>query len=38
MNVLFADGHVASLSPDINPTTVWWPLLTPAAGDVPDSF
>jgi hypothetical protein len=21
----------------INPTTVWWPLLTPRAGDIPDT-
>ncbi|MCE9564551.1 MAG: DUF1559 domain-containing protein [Planctomycetes bacterium] len=38
MNTLFADGHIESLTGNINPTTVWWRLLTPAAGDIPDSY
>jgi len=38
MNVLFGDGNVRSLSSNIDPTLVWWPLLTPDAGDIPGSF
>ncbi len=33
MNICLADGSVRSLTGDVNPTTVWWPLLTPNAGD-----
>ena len=38
MQVLFTDGSVRSLSPGIDPNTVWWPLLTPAAGDIPGPY
>ncbi len=38
MNVLFADGSVRSLAGSVNPTTVWWALLTPSGGEVPDSY
>jgi prepilin-type processing-associated H-X9-DG protein len=38
MNVAFADGHVGSLSGSVSPTAVWWPLLTPAAGDIPADY
>ncbi|MFO0804022.1 MAG: DUF1559 domain-containing protein [Gemmataceae bacterium] len=35
MNVAFADGSVRSLSPSIDPSRTWWPLVTPASGDIP---
>jgi prepilin-type processing-associated H-X9-DG protein len=38
MNVLFADGSVHTLAGSVNPTTVWWALLTPGGGEVPDSY
>jgi prepilin-type processing-associated H-X9-DG protein len=38
MNVVFADGSVRGLSASIDPVAVWWPLLTPDAGDVPGPF
>src|SRR5262249_15636869 len=33
MNVCFGDGSVRSIAGSVNPTTVWWPLLTPAGGE-----
>jgi len=38
MNVVMFDGSVRSLSGQVDPNLVWWPLLTPDAGDVPGSF
>jgi prepilin-type N-terminal cleavage/methylation domain-containing protein/prepilin-type processing-associated H-X9-DG protein len=38
MNVAFADGSVRSLAGSVSPTAVWWPLLTPAAGDVAGDY
>ena len=38
MNVGFADGSVRSLAGSVAPKTVWWPLLTPAAGDIPTDY
>jgi prepilin-type N-terminal cleavage/methylation domain-containing protein len=38
MQALFADASVRSLSANIDPNTVWWPLLTPAAGDEPAPY
>ena len=38
MNVCFGDGSVRSLAGSVNPTTVWWPLLTPAGGEVLPNF
>jgi prepilin-type N-terminal cleavage/methylation domain-containing protein len=38
MNVCFADGGVRSLAGSIDPNNVWWPLLTPAAGDLPGPY
>lgn len=34
MNVCFADGSVRTLAAAIDPNKVWWPLLTPAGGEV----
>jgi hypothetical protein len=33
MQVLMGDGTVKSLTGDVDPTGVWWPLLTPASAD-----
>ena len=38
MNVGFGDGSVRSLAGSVNPDTVWWRLLTPSGGDLPDSY
>ena len=38
MNVLFGDGSVRTLAGSVNPTTVWWALLTPAGGEVVSDF
>jgi prepilin-type N-terminal cleavage/methylation domain-containing protein/prepilin-type processing-associated H-X9-DG protein len=38
MNVLFGDGSVRSLAGNVNPTAVWWPLLTPAGGEVVSDY
>jgi len=38
MNVVMFDGSVRSLSRQVDPNLVWWPLLTPDAGDVPGNF
>jgi len=38
MTVGFSDGSVRTLAGSVNPDTVWWRLLTPKAGDLPDSF
>jgi len=38
INVLFGDGAVRGLGAGIDPAGVWWPLLTPAGGDVPGPF
>jgi prepilin-type N-terminal cleavage/methylation domain-containing protein/prepilin-type processing-associated H-X9-DG protein len=38
MNVGFADGSVRALAGSVDPNTVWWPLLTPAAGDIPTDY
>ena len=35
MNALMGDGSVKFLSGSINPATAWWPLCTPAQGDIP---
>jgi len=35
MNVGVGDGSVRFLTNSINPTTTWWPLLTPNRGDIP---
>jgi prepilin-type processing-associated H-X9-DG protein len=37
MNVVMADGSVRSLSGSVNPTTVWWAMLTPSGGEIPDA-
>ncbi len=34
----FADGSVRSLNGGIDPTTVWWPLVTPAGGEVVGNY
>ena len=34
ITVGFADGSVRSISGSVNPNTVWWPLVTPAGGEV----
>jgi prepilin-type N-terminal cleavage/methylation domain-containing protein len=38
MQALFADGSVHSISGSVSPTGVWWPLLTPDAGDQPGPY
>jgi prepilin-type N-terminal cleavage/methylation domain-containing protein len=38
MQALFADGSVHGISPNVSPTGVWWPLLTPDAGDQPGPY
>src|SRR5262245_898472 len=38
MNVVMADGSVRTISGNVSPTGVWWPLLTPDSGDVPGPF
>jgi prepilin-type N-terminal cleavage/methylation domain-containing protein len=38
MNALFADGSTRSLSGSIDPTSVWWALLTPRGGEVVPAF
>jgi prepilin-type N-terminal cleavage/methylation domain-containing protein/prepilin-type processing-associated H-X9-DG protein len=38
MNALFGDGSVKFLAGSINATTVWWPILTPSAGDIPANY
>jgi prepilin-type N-terminal cleavage/methylation domain-containing protein len=38
MNALFGDGAVRGLAASIDPNRVWWPLLTPDAGDLPDPY
>jgi len=38
MNALFGDGSVRSIAGSVDPNLVWWPLLTPDAGDVPASY
>jgi hypothetical protein len=38
MNVLFGDGSVRTLSGGVDPTAVWWALLTPNGGEVLPNF
>jgi len=38
MNVVMFDGSVRTISGNVSPTAVWWPLLTPDGGDVPGNF
>jgi prepilin-type processing-associated H-X9-DG protein len=38
MNVLFGDGSVRTLSSGVDPTAVWWALLTPNGGEVIPNF
>jgi prepilin-type N-terminal cleavage/methylation domain-containing protein len=38
MQALMGDGSVQSLAGSIDPNLVWWPLLTPAAGDIPGGY
>jgi len=38
MNTAFADGSVKFLSSSIDAATVWWPLCTPAQGEVNSGF
>jgi prepilin-type N-terminal cleavage/methylation domain-containing protein len=38
MQVVMGDGSVRSISGNVSPTGVWWPLLTPDGGDVPGPF
>jgi len=38
MQVGMGDGSVRGLSNSVDPTRVWWWILTPAGGEVPDPF
>jgi prepilin-type processing-associated H-X9-DG protein len=38
MPTAFADGSVRTLAGTVDGATVWWPLVTPAAGDLPADY
>ncbi|HEX4611678.1 MAG TPA: DUF1559 domain-containing protein [Urbifossiella sp.] len=38
MNTLFGDGSIKFLTQNIDPVAVWWPILTPARGDIPANY
>ena len=38
IQVVMFDGSVRTISGNVSPTGVWWPLLTPDGGDIPGNF